>query len=114
MEIRILKENQTIRYAAEELKKYISVKKIYVPFADVWPEEETAVGALRVKALWGRLLNREKKLWQNRGYSGKQDSLSYQIEGKGFSFTTAGNNRFLLQAEQRTDNIRNGTKKLVF
>lgn len=99
---------------AEELKKYISVKKIYVPFADVWPEEETAVGALRVKALWGRLLNREKKLWQNRGYSGKQDSLSYQIEGKGFSFTTAGNNRFLLQAEQRTDNIRNGTKKLVF
>ncbi len=98
----------------EHLRRYIFVQEVIIPFTDIWPEEEIKRGNVVLKALWGRLLNREKNLWQNRGYTGERDSLSYQIQGKDFSFITAGNNRFVLQNEIRTDNVRNGTKKLVF
>ena len=99
---------------AENLQKYITVKNIILPFADIWPEEEINLGKIKITAQWGWLLNREKNLWQNRGYTGGRDSLSYQIKGENFSFTTAGNNRFILSEEKRIDNLRNGTKKLVF
>ena len=99
---------------AENLQKYITVKNIIVPFRDIWPEEEINLGHIKITAQWGWLLNREKNLWQNRGYTGGRDSLSYQIEGENFSFTTAGNNRFVLCDQERIDNLQNATKKLVF
>ncbi|MBR3603761.1 MAG: ComEC family competence protein [Elusimicrobiaceae bacterium] len=98
----------------EKLKKYIDVQEVIIAFSNIWPQEEQVLGDITVKAQWGLLLNREKKLWQNRGYTGDRDCLSYQIRGKDFSFITAGNNRFILKEDKRIDNIRNGTKKMVF
>ena len=98
----------------EKLKKYIDVQEVIIAFSNIWPQEEQVLGDITVKAQWGLLLNREKKLWQNRGYTGDRDCLSYQIRAKDFSFITAGNNRFILKEDKRIDNIRNGTKKMVF
>jgi len=98
----------------ESLKQYIAVERVIVPFRDIWPQEEIALADLKIKAEWGILSNRQNNLWQNRGYSGGRDSVSYQISSKDFSFTTAGNGRFVLQGNRRTENIRNGTKEMAF
>lgn len=98
----------------EKLKKTIRVKRVLTAFENTWPGEETDVSRVRVKTLWGVLLNREKKLWRNRGYSGGTDSASYELTYQNLSFTTAANGRFVLKDGEVFDNVRNATRKMVF
>ncbi len=98
----------------EKLKKTIRVKRVLTAFENTWPGEETDVSHVQVKTLWGVLLNREKKLWRNRGYSGGADSASYELTYKNLSFTTAANGRFVLKDGEAFDNVRNATRKMVF
>lgn len=98
----------------EKLKKFVRVDKVLTAFENTWPGEETAVSRVRVKTLWGVLLNREKKLWTNRGYSGGADSLSYELTYKNLSFTAAANGRFVVKDAKVFDNVRNATKTLHF
>lgn len=98
----------------EKLKKSIRVDKVLTAFENTWPGEETTVSHIDVKTLWGVLLNREKKLWTNRGYSGGADSLSYELTYKNLTFITAANGRFVLKDGQVYDNIRNTTRTLCF
>lgn len=98
----------------EKLKKTIRVKRVLTAFENTWPGEETDVSHVQVKTLWGVLLNREKKLWRNRGYSGGADSASYELTYQNLSFTTAANGRFVLKDGEVFDNVRNATRKMVF
>jgi len=93
-----------------DLEQKISVKQIIKPFENIWPNEEKNMAGLSVRAEWGKLLNREGKIWINTGYSGRGDSLSYIISGKDFSFTTAGNERFILVKDEVVQNVRNATR----
>lgn len=96
----------------QELQKQIRVKRILRPFENTWPGDEINMGSVRVRTEWGVLLNREGKLWTNRGYSGSADSLSYMLNYKGADFTAAGNARFIVRGGEVLDNVRNGTRKI--
>lgn len=109
----LLSENTAKQLAnAEQLKKELKIGQIVLPFTDIWPDEEINVSGVEIKATWGKLLNREKKIWSNTGYSGHKDSLSYALRGKNFEFTAAGNSRFILVADDVIENKRNGTRQV--
>ncbi len=92
------------------LEKQIKVEKLIRPFEDIWPGEEINIAGLQVEAEWGKMLNKNKQLWINRGYSGRDDNLSYRITGKNFNFTTGGNNRFILRNDEIAENMHNATQ----
>ena len=96
----------------KELQKQITVKKVVLPFADVWPGEEITVRGTQVRAEWGLLKNRQGALWRNRGYSGGRDSLSYTVTDKDLSFTVSANGRFIEHNGVTFDNKRNATQTL--
>ena len=83
-----------------------------LPFTDVWPGDQLQVNALTLRARWGLLLNRQGKLWSNRGYSGGRDSLSYEAAQGRMHFTAAANSRFIFCDGEIYDNIRNATRTL--
>ncbi len=94
----------------EGLKEQIEVGTVVRAFEDIWPEEEIDIGKFKVRGEWGLLLNKQKELWHNRGYSGKRDSLSYEISYKKIKFTTSGNDRFIISNERIIENIQNKTR----
>jgi len=94
----------------EEMEKQIRVRRIIKPFDESWPGDEIQLAGLTVRVQWGQLLNRQKQIWTNTGYSGRQDSLSYTLTAKHFSFTVAGNDRFISTNNQILENIRNATR----
>lgn len=96
----------------KELSKAVHVKKVVLPFRDIWPGEEMKVNALTLSARWGLLLNRRGKLWSNRGYSGGRDSLSYEAVQGPVRFTAAANSRFIFCDGEVYDNVRNATRTL--
>lgn len=96
----------------ELLKEQIQVRQVIAPFEDLWPGDNIELGKIAVQAQWGRLLNQEKQIWENTGYSGYKDSLSYRLRGKNFEFTTAGNNRFILVEDELIENNRNATRQV--
>ncbi len=102
------------KQAVQELQKRVKVGQVVCPFAQVWPGEEMQAAGVSVRVEWGRLLNRQKKLWTNAGFSGGRDSVSYEITDGKLRFTTAGNGRFVLYQGQVLDNLRNATRRRSF
>lgn len=96
----------------EELKERVKVGRVLAPFEDTWPGDETEIAGVKIKTEWGLLLNREKKLWTNRGYSGGRDSVSYALEDGKVKFTAAANARFIVSDGKVYDNKRNATEKI--
>ena len=94
------------------LQKHIKVKKVVLPFADMWPGEEMRLNGQNITARWGVLLNRKGKLWANRGYSGGRDSVSYEVDDGKINFTVAANARFIVRGGEVLDNRRNATRRL--
>ncbi len=92
------------------LKEQLHLRQIIRPFEDIWPNEEMKIAGVSVRTHWGRLLNRQQKIWINKGYSGHKDSLSYELQGKNFHFTTAGNERFILLGDELIQNTHNATR----
>ena len=107
--ILLYQDNEKELKNIKTLSSKIKVQEIVQPFETVWPGETIAVSGLPVTALWGKQLNREKKLWTHTGYSGNQDTMSYQINLKKGVFITAGNGRFILYKEQIFENEQNRT-----
>lgn len=97
-----------------ELAKRVKIGRVLVAFEDTWPGDETETAGIKIKTEWGLLLNREKKLWTNRGYSGGRDSLSYELAWKDKRFTAAANSRFILYDGKVYDNKRNATQRVTF
>lgn len=93
------------------LSAAVHVKKVVLPFTDIWPGEEIKLDGLTLAARWGLLLNRQGKLWSNRGYSGGRDSLSYEA-AQGDMHFTAANSRFIVYDGKVYDNERNATRTL--
>lgn len=98
----------------EELQNRIQVGRVLAAFKDTWPGDETEIAGVKIKTEWGLLLNREKKLWTNRGYSGGRDSLSYELTDGKVNFTAAANARFIVSGGEVRDNKRNATEKITF
>ena len=94
----------------QTLQTQIKVRQVVRAFEDIWPGEEINLGSFSVRAAWGILLNKQKELWTNRGFSGKQDSLSYDISYKKINFTVAGNERFILHQNKLIQNAQNVTR----
>lgn len=96
----------------KDMQKQVRVRRVVIPFSQAWPGDKIHLARVTVEPEWGKLLNRQKQIWSNTGYSGHQDSLSYRVKGKDFSFTTAGNNRFIVMNNQIFENIRNNTRRV--
>ena len=97
---------------AANLRQKIKVKQQLTAFENTWPGDETTIGRLTIQTQWGVLLNRKNELWTNRGYSGKQDSVSYTIRTGKQVWTIAGNERFILVDGQLEENNQNNTRCL--
>lgn len=95
-----------------DLQKYIKVKKVVLPFTDMWPEDEMCLDGQNIIARWGVLLNRKGNLWSNRGYSGGRDSVSYEVDDGKINFTVAANARFIVRGGAVLDNRRNATRRV--
>ncbi len=96
----------------QALQKRVAVGQVVRPFVQAWPGEEMQAAGVSVKVGWGRLLNRQNKVWTNTGFSGGRDSVSYEISDGKLHFITAGNGRFVLYRGQVLDNQRNATRRL--
>lgn len=94
------------------LKEQISIGQVIAAFTDIWPDETQEIAGLMVQAHWGEHQAKSGRQWQNRGYSGHsgKDSISYEISGNNFVFTTAGNERFILWKQELIENKQNGTR----
>ncbi len=98
----------------EKLAKQIKIKQVVLPFENTWPGDEIMIGSWKVKTEWGVLLNRQKQLWINSGYSGGRDSLSYTLSSKKIDFIVAANGRFIASDGEVSENMRNATRRIVF
>ena len=97
----------------QELQKRVAVGQVVRPFAQVWPGDNMQAAGVSVQVQWGKLLNRQNKVWTNAGFSGGRDSVSYEITDGKLRFVTAGNGRFVLYQGHVLDNQRNATRRLA-
>lgn len=97
----------------EILKEKIKINKIIFPFQDIWPGEEIKNDCLHIQAQWGLMQDKNAQWWRRLGYSGKDDALSYEINGKDFSFISSGNGRFILHGGKTTNNLLNASRRVV-
>lgn len=96
----------------EALQEKIKVKQIFLPFETIWPGEKVEAAGCEADARWGLMLNRAGEIWTNKGYSGKDDTLSYKFLCRKKQFVTAGNARFVILGEEIISNKQNDTQQM--
>jgi len=95
-----------------ELQAQMKVGQVIIPFENTWPGEEINIKDVTVSTQWGILQNRHGELWTNRGYGGKQDSVSYTLTHAKHRLTLAGNGRFVIEKETVLENEMNHTRRI--
>ncbi len=77
-------------------KPFSRARETHTAFSEIWPGEEIQTNNYRVRVVWEKRLSKSGHVWENTGYSGReQDGLSYCVSVRKREICVGAHARFV-------------------